>query len=126
MIKTKRWCDPAEPDDGFRLLVSRYRPRALKKADETWDAWDRHLGPSPELHRAFYGRDGPPIDWPTYRERYLSEIEAQRPRIAELARRVARGETMTLLCSKACIRPETCHRTLLKQLIARCASGCAK
>ena len=36
-IKTKRWDDPREPDDGFRLLICRYRPRALKKENETWD-----------------------------------------------------------------------------------------
>ena len=26
-IKTKRWNDPVEADDGYRLLVCRYRPR---------------------------------------------------------------------------------------------------
>ena len=30
-IRTRRWCDPAEPDDGLRILICRYRPRALKK-----------------------------------------------------------------------------------------------
>ena len=28
-LKTKRWEDPSDPDDGFRLLVTRYRPRVL-------------------------------------------------------------------------------------------------
>src|SRR4051812_30243654 len=41
-IKTKRWDDPKVPDDGHRLLVCRYRPRGVAKADETWDAWDPH------------------------------------------------------------------------------------
>src|SRR5262249_16432652 len=45
-IKTRRWNDPRQPDDKFRLLICRYRPRAVRKADETWDAWFPELGPS--------------------------------------------------------------------------------
>ena len=117
IIKTKRWNDPAEPDDGFRLLICRYRPRALPKADETWDAWDSNLGPSRELHAAWYGKRGKPPTFAEYARRYRQEMKAQVPRIDELARRVAEGETITLLCSSACTEPAHCHRTLLKQLI---------
>jgi uncharacterized protein YeaO (DUF488 family) len=120
MIKTKRWNDPAEPDDGFRLLVCRYRPRGLRKADETWDAWVAALGPSRELHAAIYGKHGPPLAWDEFRRRYLSEMKAQTETIKELARRVQAGETITLLCSSACVDPERCHRTLLKGLIEAC------
>jgi uncharacterized protein YeaO (DUF488 family) len=116
-VRTRRWNDPAEPGDGYRLLVCRYRPRALPKANETWNAWDPQLGPSRDLHAAFYGKHGPPIGWEEYRRRYLAEIEAQRPRIEELAGRVRAGETVTLLCSSACTDPAHCHRTLLKALI---------
>ena len=48
-IKTKRWNDPREPDDGYRILITRYRPRGLPKGQETWDAWIPGLGPSREL-----------------------------------------------------------------------------
>jgi uncharacterized protein YeaO (DUF488 family) len=116
-IKTKRWNDPREPDDGFRLLICRYRPRGVRKEDETWDAWYPDLGPSRELHADFYGKKGPPIQWPEYRRRYLQEMQNQQSRIAELARRVAAGEIITLLCSSACIDVSHCHRTLLKSLI---------
>jgi uncharacterized protein YeaO (DUF488 family) len=116
-VRTRRRNDPAEPGDGSRLLVCRYRPRALPKAKETWNAWDPQLGPSRDLHAAFYGKHGPPIGWEEYRRRYLAEIEVQRPRIEELAARVRAGETVTLLCSSACTDPAHCHRTLLKALI---------
>jgi uncharacterized protein YeaO (DUF488 family) len=117
-IKTKRWDDPQEPDDGFRLLICRYRPRALPKEKETWDAWNRHLGPSRALHAAYYGKHGQePISWGEYRRRYLEEMRQQQEAIAELARRVAAGETITLLCSSACVDEARCHRTLLRQLI---------
>ena len=122
-IKTKRWNDPIEPDDGFRLLVCRYRPRALPKAQETWDAWDKDLGPSRGLHADFYDKHGPPIDWAAYKHRYLAEMVARRARIAALAARVASGEIITLLCSGACVDAERCHRTLLKELVEKAVRG---
>jgi uncharacterized protein YeaO (DUF488 family) len=116
-IKTKRWNDPAEPDDGTRILVCRYRPRALRKELETWSAWQKELGPSVALHADFYGKHGPPIAWPEYRERYLEEMRARGALIDELARRSASGETLCLLCSKACVDEAHCHRSLLRELI---------
>src|SRR5437764_15443534 len=98
-LKTRCWDEPAEAGDGFRLLICRYRPRAVRKENETWDAWDKNLGPSKELHAAFYGKHGQmPIGWNEYRKRYLKEMEAQTDRIRALADRVAAGETITLLC----------------------------
>ena len=116
-IRTKQWDDPREPQDGHRLLVSRYRPRGLAKPDETWDAWEPDLGPSRALHAAFYGKAGVPVNWPVYRSRYLLEMRQQRDRIAALAARSRAGETITLLCSSACTRESRCHRSLLRELI---------
>ncbi|MGQ0505263.1 MAG: DUF488 domain-containing protein [Myxococcaceae bacterium] len=116
-IKTKRFNDPVEPDDGTRVLVTVYRPRGLKKTDETWDLWLKGLGPSPGLHADVYGKHGAPIPWSEYRSRYLAEIRDQQPLIESLGRRVAAGEAFTLLCSSACEDPARCHRTLLKALI---------
>src|ERR1700757_4668055 len=109
-IKTKRWNDPQEPDDGFRLLVCRYRPRGVSKAAETWDAWDPDFGPSQALHHAVYTKEGSPIAWPQYRRRYLDEQKKNAAKIAALAERVRAGETITLLCSSACVRESRCHR----------------
>ncbi len=117
LIKTKRWNDEAEADDGFRVLICRYRPRALPKAKETWAEWWKDLGPSRELHADFYGKNGPPIGWDEYRERYLAEVQKQHEKIVQLAQRVVADETITLLCSSACTDPNHCHRTLLKGLI---------
>jgi uncharacterized protein YeaO (DUF488 family) len=117
MIKTKRWDDRQEADDGFRLLICRYRPRALPKKDETWDLWWSHLGPSKELHAAFYGKTGESLGWDEYRRRYLEEIGEQQDSLDVLAEKVAAGKTITLLCSSACTDPSHCHRTLLRELI---------
>jgi len=125
-IKTKRWNDPAEPDDGFRLLVCRYRPRGLPKEQETWDQWLPALGPSRELHAAFYGKNRLPASWGEYRPRYLKEMLAQKAAIATLAERDRAGETITLLCSAECTREARCHRSLLKELIERAAAEGSK
>jgi uncharacterized protein YeaO (DUF488 family) len=116
-IRTRRWNDPSEPGDGYRLLVCRYRPRGVSKAQETWDAWDPHLGPSKALHAAMYSTNASTLPWASYRRRYLEEMKTQRPRIAVLAERVRAGETVTLLCSSACERESRCHRSLLSELI---------
>lgn len=116
-LKTKRWNDPTEPDDGWRLLICRYRPRGVRKADETWDSWCPHLGPSRKLHADFYGKHGPPIGIEAYTCRYLAEMTEQHELIEELAAMVKEGKAITLLCSTACVNALHCHRTLLAKLI---------
>ena len=116
-LKTKRWNDPREPDDGFRLLICRYRPRGVARKDETWEGWCTELAPTRELHADYYGKNGPPIGWEEYRQRYLKQMQEQTLLIDELAALVADGMTVTLLCSSACVDPQHCHRTLLKELI---------
>lgn len=118
-VRTRRWDDPARPGEGTRILVCRFRPRGLARRDETWDEWQRDLGPSEELHAAAYGKGQPAIDDAAYRERYLAEM-AQNParaRLRELRARVAAGERVTLLCSSACTDETRCHRTLLRELL---------
>jgi uncharacterized protein YeaO (DUF488 family) len=118
MIRTKRWNDAREPDDGFRVLICRYRPRGVKKEDETWDAWCPALAPSVELHAAAYGKDdAPPIAWSEYEKRFQAEMSSQGYWLAGFAENVKRGETITLLCSSACTDEARCHRTLVKEMI---------
>ena len=116
-LKTKRWNDPREADDGYRLLICRYRPRGVAKKDETWDGWCSALGPSRQLHADYYGKHAPPIGWDEYRRRYLEEMQVQTEMIDELALMLKEGKSITLLCSSACTDVERCHRTLLQQLI---------
>ena len=122
-IRTRRWNDPADPADGFRLLVTRYRPRGVSRTDETWDQWWPELGPSRELHAAVYGKQGAPISFPEYLTRYLGEMQSQSFRLRALADRVKSGETIILLCSSACTDPQRCHRTVLARLIETAAAG---
>ncbi|MDB4980961.1 MAG: hypothetical protein JWM82_1713 [Myxococcales bacterium] len=127
--RTKRWNEPRDPDDGFRLLVCRLRPRGVAKAVEPWDAWWPELGPSRALLDAFHGKgerlaaDGSsrgPLPWTAYRTRYLEEMCAPGAvwRLRALRDRLAAGERLTLLCASACVDPRRCHRTLLAGLLS--------
>ncbi len=121
-IRTKRWNDPREPEDGYRLLVCRYRPRGVPKAAETWDAWCNALAPSEELHADFYARGGgPPLALADYERRYREEMTRQRYWIEGFAVHVRRGDIITLLCSSACTDPARCHRTLLASILEAAA-----
>ena len=121
-IRTRRWNDPALPGDGTRILVTRYRPRGVRREDERWDEWWKDLGPSAGLHAAAYGKEGrPPIDFAEYRRRYLEEIAVDPGRfhLQALRNRFVAGETITLLCSSACTDETRCHRTVLRDLVLR-------
>ena len=124
-IRTKRWNDPIEPEDGYRLLICRYRPRGVPKSEETWDAWCKALAPSEALHAAAYGKNGPAITFPEYERRFREEMTRQRFWIAGFADHLRRGDTITLLCSSACVDPARCHRTLVKALIEEAAARSA-
>ena len=119
IVKTRRWNDTPGTEEGFRLLVTRYRPRALPKAEETWDAWWKELGPSPALFDAVYGKGQPAIAWEEYARRYREEMQESTPRqkLTWLAQSVARGEPLTLLCSALCTDENRCHRTVLRELL---------
>lgn len=120
-VRTKRWNDPVEPEDGFRLLICRYRPRGVRKEAEPWNASCPALAPSAELHAAVYGKTGPAIGWDEYARRFREQMLGAGYFIQSFAERVRQGETLTLLCSSACTDPARCHRTIVQELIERAA-----
>jgi len=118
-IRTKRWDEPVEKEDGTRILITRFRPRGLPKSEETWQEWNRELAPSPELVKKYKGKSGLPITWDVYRATYCREMKAHADAVDAMARRVAGGESITLLCSSSCLRETRCHRSLLRELVEK-------
>lgn len=108
-LKTKRVYDPAQAEDGFRLLVMRRWPRGIRK--DHVSAWERDLGPSNELLDAYLREK---VSWPRFAQHYRAEMSAQESLLAELAKRAA-SETVTLLCG--CRDEDRCHRKVLKELL---------
>jgi uncharacterized protein YeaO (DUF488 family) len=125
-IFTKRWNDPRSPEDGLRVLICRYRPRGLRKEDETWDAFCPALAPSKALHADAYGKSGEPLPFEAYRVRFEKEMEQSTFWIDGFAKRVLAGDTITLLCSSACTDLARCHRSLVKAMIEATAEGLAR
>lgn len=117
-VRTKRWNDPRSPDDGFRVLICRYRPRGVKKSDEPWDVWCAALAPSKELHALAYGKTGePPLPFQEYAQRFRAEMNTRGYWLDSFAKRVREGDTITLLCSSACEDESSCHRSIVRELL---------
>lgn len=124
-VHVARWSDPSRPGDGARLLITRYRPRGVRKGAEPWDRWDKRLAPSEALLDAFLGKrrvgrkvvgEAKPIPWATFAARYREEMAG--PEAAEAlaeARRLARADGVTLLCY--CEDETRCHRALARELV---------
>jgi uncharacterized protein YeaO (DUF488 family) len=50
-LKLKSLKESTEQQDGFRILIARYRSRYLPKSKENWHEWWKELAPSRELHK---------------------------------------------------------------------------
>jgi uncharacterized protein YeaO (DUF488 family) len=94
-IRLKRVYEPAEEDDGVRVLVDRLWPRGLSREKARLDEWLKELGPSTAL-RKWFNHD--PERWDEFRSRYRVELAspAQRQRLDHL-RALARQGQVTVL-----------------------------
>ncbi|PYM14930.1 MAG: hypothetical protein DMD81_16520 [Candidatus Rokuibacteriota bacterium] len=107
-VRAKRIYEPAEPDDGTRILIMRLWPRGIRR--DRVDLWLRELGPVLPLMRAF--RSGQ-LDWANYRRQYLAGLErAEAQEQVEQALALARKGPVTVLCG--CPDETRCHRSLLR------------
>ena len=94
-VRVKRAYEPVSPGDGYRVLIDRLWPRGISRDRAHLDAWEKDLSPSTDL-REWFGHD--PGRFDEFRRRYIEELRARRPLIAEL-RRHAREGTLTLVHS---------------------------
>ncbi len=71
-IKLKRVYEPAEADDGLRILVDRVWPRGIKKSDLRFDIWAKDVTPSSEARQFFHA--DPSGNWDRFSEMYREEL----------------------------------------------------
>jgi uncharacterized protein YeaO (DUF488 family) len=95
MIKLKRVYEPAEPDDGMRVLVERLWPRGVRREALHLDAWLKEVAPSDSLRRWF---NHDPVRWAEFQKRYAAELDGNRPAWLAILEAAERG-TVTLLFS---------------------------
>jgi uncharacterized protein YeaO (DUF488 family) len=87
-VRVKRIYEEADPGDGYRVLIDHVWPRGVSRERARLDHWTRELAPSDALRR-WFGHD--PARFEEFRARYRGELAGQHDRLADLARRAARG-----------------------------------
>ncbi|MBP2113232.1 DUF488 domain-containing protein [Paenibacillus silagei] len=80
-IGLKRIYEPADPGDGYRILVDRLWARGVTKEQAAIDEWMKDIAPSPAL-RKWFGHL--PERFAAFKERYTLELE-ENPECAGLA-----------------------------------------
>ena len=93
-IRVKRIYEPADADDGTRILVDGMWPRGVSKEGAALHEWRKDVAPSQELRQWFGHR----VErWDEFCDRYRAELATNRG-VDELAV-VARQGRLTLLFS---------------------------
>ena len=96
-VRAKRAYDPAEDDDGYRVLIDHVWPRGISRKRARLDAWARELAPSDELRTWF---DHDPARFAEFRARYRGELAARSERMEELRRRAASGRVTIVYAAR--------------------------
>ena len=110
-VRTKRVYEPADPGDGYRVLIDRLWPRGVSRERARLDEWARELAPSDELRHWF---DHVPERFDEFRARYRDELAAQGERVAELRRR---GRERRLTIVYAARDPDHYNAVVLAELL---------
>ncbi len=112
-VRVRRVYDPAEPEDGVRVLVDRLWPRGLAKDAARVDRWPKAVTPSAELRRWSHAGEG---SYEEFTDRYEAELAADEAAealdgVRELVRE---GEVTLLTASKT---PDRSHAAVLARLL---------
>ncbi len=119
-VSIVRLGSPRGKAEGLRIGTVRRPPRGVKRADyatrNIYDVWFPNLAPSEALLKAFM-----PVDdatWKTFSRRYLAEMKQPSPRRdIDLLAALSHHANFSVGCY--CEDEARCHRTLLRDLLAR-------
>lgn len=92
-VRIKRVYEPAEPADGFRILIDRLWPRGLTKEKAHVDKWLKDVAPSTALRKWF---NHEPEKWKSFCAKYHAELRGSAA-FAELLGDIRAHNTVTLL-----------------------------
>ncbi len=94
MIKIKRVYEPAEKNDGFRILVDRLWPRGIKKEKASIDLWLKEIAPSNEL-RQWYHHE--PEKKTEFKKRYQEELKEHIEALESLKNHIKEHKQITFV-----------------------------
>lgn len=93
-IEVKRVYQPADPADGFRILVDRLWPRGLAKEAARIDLWLKDISPSNELRHRFHHD---PSLWEEFKASYFAELAQHAAAVEQMRGVLAKHRVVTLL-----------------------------
>ncbi len=96
-IRLKRVYEPAEKNDGWRVLVDRLWPRGFSREKAHLDEWCKEIAPSDSLRRRF---GHAPEQWDDFRRCYFAELEQKEELVAELAAKAQQGRVTLIFAAR--------------------------
>jgi len=96
-VRTKRVYEPAERDDGYRVLVDHVWPRGVSRERARLDEWARELAPSDELRRWF---NHIPERFAEFRSRYRKELQSRTAELDALRDRARSGRVTVVYAAR--------------------------
>lgn len=114
-LRIKRVYDPAEPEDGARVLVDRLWPRGVSRQGAGIALWLKDIAPSNDLRTRFHGKAE---DWEAFCDAYAVELEqpAGQAAVAQLVTRWRDGPVTLLYAARD---TERNNAVALKALLER-------
>ncbi|PWV68680.1 DUF488 domain-containing protein [Halomonas sp. A11-A] len=112
-IALKRLYQPAQPEDGARVLVDRLWPRGQPREALALTDWYRDASPSPTLRRQYHQQE---ISHFVFAARYRGELRDHPERLVPLMRHARRGR-LTLLTAARNI--EASHLPELREALLK-------
>ncbi|ARU94424.1 DUF488 domain-containing protein [Tatumella citrea] len=113
MIRYKRVYDPAEQEDGWRVLADRLWPRGVSKTLLRSDEWCKTLAPSTQLRQHFHQQT---ISYSRFATLYRAELAAPELQ-AELQQLAARASVGTVTLLSAVKDLQNSHLTVLAEAL---------
>lgn len=115
-LKIKRVYDPAEPQDGCRILIDRLWPRGVSKERACIDEWNKAVTPTTELRRWFGHKEE---NYAEFADKYRAELD-RNPDAEPFAKHVGellrQGNVSLLYGAKS---PTCNHAIILRDWILR-------
>lgn len=96
-LNVKRIYEPAEKEDGYRILVDRLWPRGMAKEKAKIDHWLKEIAPTTEL-RKWFNHD--PEKWTEFQRKYKVELKDNKAAIDFLKEKIEKGKTTILYAAK--------------------------
>jgi|SRR5215204_2457428 len=117
---------PRASCEGIRLGTVRRPPRGVAKADYSrlnyYDLWLPELAPSAELLKWARSQPLNGRRWETFARRYRAEMsQAPASHVLELLAALSADVNLSVGCF--CEDERTCHRALLRELLARAGAA---